>query len=98
MPYEASRAYYQELVRQQDEVLASGTDIEAFLYGLRQFPSLRTVTVTPIKVHVDTLTAWIKTVLVEMSRATQREEKACITAYSAKRGNSDDTFRIIRCY
>ncbi|KAL6690471.1 hypothetical protein J3F84DRAFT_389425 [Trichoderma pleuroticola] len=47
MSYQASWAYYQDLVRQQDEVIASGSDEEAFLYGLRRFPSLRTVTVTP---------------------------------------------------
>ncbi|KAL6791915.1 hypothetical protein J3E68DRAFT_409686 [Trichoderma sp. SZMC 28012] len=47
MSYPASWAYYQNLVRQQDEVIASGADKEAFIYGLRQFPSLRTVTVTP---------------------------------------------------
>ncbi|KAL7939391.1 hypothetical protein V8C35DRAFT_326446 [Trichoderma chlorosporum] len=47
MSYQASWAYYQNLVRQQDEVIASGADKEAFIYGLRQFTSLRTVTVTP---------------------------------------------------
>lgn len=47
MPYHASWAYYQDLVRQQDEVIASGADEEAFRYGLRRFSSLRTVTVTP---------------------------------------------------
>lgn len=47
MPYQASWAYYQDLVRQQDEVIASCADEEAFLYGLRQFSSLRTVTITP---------------------------------------------------
>ncbi|EHK16741.1 uncharacterized protein TRIVIDRAFT_184111 [Trichoderma virens Gv29-8] len=47
MSYQASWAYYQNLVRQQDEVIACGADIEAFIYGLRRFPSLRTITVTP---------------------------------------------------
>ncbi|KAK4069891.1 uncharacterized protein Triagg1_6686 [Trichoderma aggressivum f. europaeum] len=47
MSYQASWAYYQDLVRQQDEVIASGSDKEAFIYGLRQFTSLRTITVTP---------------------------------------------------
>ncbi|KAL7802762.1 hypothetical protein V8C43DRAFT_269341 [Trichoderma afarasin] len=47
MPYQASWAYYQDLVRQQDEVIASGADEEAFRFGLRRFSSLRTVTVTP---------------------------------------------------
>ncbi|KAL7909516.1 hypothetical protein GGI35DRAFT_450127 [Trichoderma velutinum] len=47
MSYQASWAYYQDLVHQQDEVIANGADKEAFLYGLRRFPSLRSVTVTP---------------------------------------------------
>lgn len=47
MSFEASWTYYQDLVLQQDQVIASGADIEAFRYGLRRFPSLRTVTITP---------------------------------------------------
>ncbi|UKZ58392.1 hypothetical protein TrVGV298_012260 [Trichoderma virens] len=39
--------YYQDLLRQQDEVLATGADVEALRYGLRRFPALRRVTVTP---------------------------------------------------
>lgn len=44
---EESWTYYQELLRQQDDVIAHGTDIEAFRYALQQFPALQTVTVTP---------------------------------------------------
>jgi hypothetical protein len=47
MSYQASWAYYQDLVRQQDEIIASGADKEAFLYGLQRFPSLQTITITP---------------------------------------------------
>ncbi|KAL7902725.1 hypothetical protein HDV64DRAFT_240990, partial [Trichoderma sp. TUCIM 5745] len=44
---EESWTYYQELLRQQDDVIARGADIEAFRYALQQFPALQTVTVTP---------------------------------------------------
>lgn len=44
---EESWAYYQDLLRQQVEVIASGADAEALRYGLQRFPSLRKVTVTP---------------------------------------------------
>jgi hypothetical protein len=44
---EKSWTYYQELLRQQDDVIAHGADIEAFRYALQQFPALQTVTVTP---------------------------------------------------
>jgi hypothetical protein len=47
MSRQASWIYYQDLVHQQDEVIASGADIEALRYGLRRFPSLQTVTITP---------------------------------------------------
>ncbi|KAG6365594.1 hypothetical protein INS49_007205 [Diaporthe citri] len=39
--------YYQELIRQQKEVLATDADEAAFKYGLQQFPALRRVTITP---------------------------------------------------
>ncbi|PNP37987.1 hypothetical protein TGAMA5MH_10086 [Trichoderma gamsii] len=42
-----SWAYYQDLLRQQEEVIASGADADALRYGLQRFPSLRKVTVTP---------------------------------------------------
>jgi hypothetical protein len=38
---------YRALVRQQDDVLAGNYDEEAFLYGIKQFPTLKKVTVTP---------------------------------------------------
>lgn len=44
---EESWTYYQDLVRQQDDVVVHGTDIEAFRYALQRFPALRRVTVTP---------------------------------------------------
>ncbi|KAM0257677.1 hypothetical protein ACHAQJ_004242 [Trichoderma viride] len=44
---EESWIYYQDLLRQQDEVVASGADVEALRYGLRRFPALLRVTVTP---------------------------------------------------
>lgn len=47
MPLMASWAYYQQLVRQQNEILRSGADMTAFCYALPRFPSLRRVTVTP---------------------------------------------------
>lgn len=47
LPYKASWDYYQKLIQQQDEVLASGADIDAFRYGLERFPSLIRITITP---------------------------------------------------
>lgn len=47
MPLIESWAYYQQLVRQQDEILQSGADIAALAYALSRFPSLRRVTITP---------------------------------------------------
>ncbi|KAF4459696.1 Succinate--hydroxymethylglutarate -transferase [Fusarium albosuccineum] len=44
---EESYTYYQDLVRQQTEVIASGADEEAFRYGVERFPSLTRVTITP---------------------------------------------------
>ncbi|KAM0515009.1 hypothetical protein ACHAPE_006331 [Trichoderma viride] len=44
---EESWAYYQDLLRQQEEVMASGDDADALRYGLQRFPSLQKVTVTP---------------------------------------------------
>lgn len=40
--------YYQHLLQQQRTVLESDDDIKAFRYGLRRFPKLRRVTVTPV--------------------------------------------------
>jgi hypothetical protein len=42
-----SWVYFQELLRQENEVLASKADIDAFRYGLERFPFLQRVTVTP---------------------------------------------------
>ncbi|CAG8052723.1 unnamed protein product [Penicillium salamii] len=39
--------FYRTLVRQQDDVLAAKSDEEAFIHGLKQFPALTKVTVTP---------------------------------------------------
>ncbi|KAJ0124416.1 hypothetical protein J7T55_005754 [Diaporthe amygdali] len=39
--------YYQELIRQQKEVLATNADEAAFKYGLQHFPALRRVTISP---------------------------------------------------
>ncbi|KAK5994469.1 hypothetical protein PT974_04944 [Cladobotryum mycophilum] len=47
MPLGESWVYYQSLVREDDNVIATGADIEALRYGPRRFPSLRMVTVTP---------------------------------------------------
>ncbi|KAL6910198.1 hypothetical protein GGI43DRAFT_426975 [Trichoderma evansii] len=44
---EESWAYYQDLVRQQDDMIAHRADVEAFRYALQRFPALRRVTVTP---------------------------------------------------
>ncbi|PTB40687.1 uncharacterized protein TrAFT101_005855 [Trichoderma asperellum] len=42
-----SWTYYQDLLRQQDDVIAHGADAEAFRYALQQFPALQRVTITP---------------------------------------------------
>lgn len=39
--------FYKVLLADQEEVLQSGSDIEALRYALQQFPSLRTITITP---------------------------------------------------
>lgn len=39
--------YYQHLLRQQKDVLADNSDLDAFLYGVKQFPALKRVTITP---------------------------------------------------
>ncbi|KAL7949191.1 hypothetical protein V8C42DRAFT_362574 [Trichoderma barbatum] len=44
---EDSWTYCQDLLSQQDQVIASGADAEALRYGLRQFPALQRVSVTP---------------------------------------------------
>ncbi|KAF4969558.1 hypothetical protein FSARC_3241 [Fusarium sarcochroum] len=42
-----SWAYYKSLLQDQCQILVSNADIEAFKYGLRRFPSLKRVTITP---------------------------------------------------
>lgn len=42
-----SWSHYQRLVIQQEEVLSTGADIDAFQYGLSCFPALRRLTITP---------------------------------------------------
>lgn len=39
--------FYRSLIRQQDDVLAGKLDEAAFIYGIKQFPALKKVTVTP---------------------------------------------------
>lgn len=39
--------FYRTLIRQQDDVLAGKSDEEAFIHGLKRFPALKKVTVTP---------------------------------------------------
>lgn len=41
------RSYYQPLLEQQAAILASGADADALAYGLRRFPHLRRLTLTP---------------------------------------------------
>ncbi|RAK96492.1 F-box protein, partial [Aspergillus ibericus CBS 121593] len=38
---------YEELVEKQDTILATNADTEALIYGLKQFPSLKRITITP---------------------------------------------------
>ncbi|KAJ9320821.1 CAZyme family GH18 [Paecilomyces variotii] len=47
LPIEESWAYYQQLLQQQQDVLASEADVEAFRYGLQRFPALRRIVITP---------------------------------------------------
>ncbi|KAJ9142662.1 F-box domain, cyclin-like [Pleurostoma richardsiae] len=39
--------YYEQLLQQQRDVLATGSDAEAFEYGLQRFPALQRITITP---------------------------------------------------
>lgn len=47
LPAGACWAHYQELLREQDAMIASGADEAAFRYALQRFPSLKRVTITP---------------------------------------------------
>ncbi|RGP76870.1 hypothetical protein FLONG3_4953 [Fusarium longipes] len=44
---EESWDYYKDLLEDQRKILESNDDIKAFKYGLKQFPNLKRVTVTP---------------------------------------------------
>ncbi|RFN49773.1 hypothetical protein FIE12Z_5921 [Fusarium flagelliforme] len=44
---EASWDYYKNLLEDQCQILQTSTDIDALKYGLRRFPNLKRVTVTP---------------------------------------------------
>ncbi|KAJ5413936.1 hypothetical protein N7509_000563 [Penicillium cosmopolitanum] len=46
-PLEECWKYYQHLLRQQNQVLADDSDLEAFSFGVKQFPALKKVTITP---------------------------------------------------
>ncbi|KAF9891813.1 hypothetical protein FE257_003295 [Aspergillus nanangensis] len=46
-PLKVCWQYYHNLLQQQADVLASENDVDAFIYGLKQFPALQRVTITP---------------------------------------------------
>ncbi|KAJ5626175.1 hypothetical protein N7510_002484 [Penicillium lagena] len=46
-PLKKNWEYYQDLLRQQEDVLVAKSDEDTFLYGLKQFPALKRVTITP---------------------------------------------------
>jgi hypothetical protein len=39
--------YYQYLLYQQKDVLADNNNLDIFLYGVKRFPNLKRVTITP---------------------------------------------------
>ena len=47
LPLSECWQHYQHLLRQQKDVLAGISDLEAFLLGVKQFPALKKVTITP---------------------------------------------------
>ncbi|KAH8646915.1 hypothetical protein BX600DRAFT_443884 [Xylariales sp. PMI_506] len=47
MPLGLAWAHYEVLLQQQEEVLSSGVDADALRYGLKRFPALERVTITP---------------------------------------------------
>jgi hypothetical protein len=47
LSFSESWDYYQKLLEQQAEVLASGADADALRYALERFPSLRRIIITP---------------------------------------------------
>lgn len=46
-PLRDSWGYYRHLLRQQKDVLADNGDLDAFSYGVKQFPALKRITITP---------------------------------------------------
>lgn len=46
LPIAESWRVYKQVLQQQDDVLASNADVEAFRYGLEQFPALKRITLT----------------------------------------------------
>lgn len=46
LPIAESWRVYKQLLQQQDDVLASDADVEAFRYGLERFPALERITLT----------------------------------------------------
>ncbi|KAL2836873.1 hypothetical protein BJY01DRAFT_258587 [Aspergillus pseudoustus] len=59
LPRNVSWQYYQNLFQQQQDIIVFNKDADAFIHGLRQFPNLKRVTVTPAA-H-----GWIYTPLYE---------------------------------
>lgn len=47
LPIWESWTIYQELLEQQQDVISTDADVEAFRYGLKRFPCLKRVTITP---------------------------------------------------
>ncbi|ROT38193.1 hypothetical protein SODALDRAFT_312748 [Sodiomyces alkalinus F11] len=47
LPLRESFTYFEELIRQQEQVIASDADAQAFCYALKRFPRLRRITITP---------------------------------------------------
>ena len=47
LPLKTSFQYYQNLLQQQEEVRFRQADRDTFIYGLKRFPALRRVTITP---------------------------------------------------
>lgn len=47
LPLKQCWQHYQNLLQQQEDVLVFGSDVDALLYGLKRFPALRRMTITP---------------------------------------------------
>lgn len=46
-PLRDSWGYYRQLLRQQKDVFADNSDLDAFSYGVKRFPALKRITITP---------------------------------------------------